>query len=277
MADNAHEQVSRAYFSGLEVPVDHPPQRVVSLVPSLTESLFDLDLGDRLIAVSADCIYPADKVGSLLHVGGTRSPDMTRIIELQPDLVLFSQEENRPTDAEALQAAHIPVWITNVRSVFDTLNVLWNLMDVFDHPAMIPRVREIERAYDYALGASRAQTPVRVFVPLSRDPWTTFNADTYAHDVLRVCGGENVFGGKTTCYPPVTLADVIEAQPEMVLLAGGPYPFSEPDAALFRTLDIPAAYNGQIVLIDGTLLTWHGTRVAFALRDLPVLFLKGEE
>jgi ABC-type Fe3+-hydroxamate transport system substrate-binding protein len=277
MVNNAHGQVLRVYVSGAETPVDHPPQRVVSLVPSLTESLFDLDLGDRLIAVTDDCVHPADRAESLPHVGGTKNPDIARIVALEPDLVLLNDEETRREDAEALDAASVPTWVTSPRSVFDALNVLWDLMDIFDHPVMIPRVREIERAYDYTLGASRAQTPVRVFAPIGRDPWMTFNADTYAHDVLRVCGGENVFAGEENRYPPIALDDVVEAQPEIVLLSGEPDPFSEPDADIFRTLDIPAAHNGRIVLIDGTLLTWYGTRVVYALRDLPVLFLKGEE
>jgi ABC-type Fe3+-hydroxamate transport system substrate-binding protein len=277
MADNAHEQAPRTYVSRAESPVDHPPLRVVSLVPSLTESLFDLDLGDRLIAVTDDCVHPAERIKSLPRVGGTKNPDIAWVIALQPDLVLLNDEENRREDAGALRAASVPTWVTSPRSVFDALNVLWDLMDIFDHPVMIPRVREIERAYDYTLGASRAQIPVRVFTPIGRDPWMTFNADTYAHDVLRVCGGENVFAREDNRYLPITLDDVVEAQPEIVLLPGGPYPFSEPDADIFRTLDIPAAHNGRIVLIDGTLLTWYGTRVVYALRDLPVLFLKGEE
>ena len=138
MADDAHDQEPRPYVSSIESPVDHPPQRVVSLVPSLTESLFDLDLGDRLIAITDYCTRPADKVQRLPRVGGTKTPDVARIIELQPDLVLLNDEENRREDAEALQAAHIPIWVTGPRSVFEALNVLWNLMDIFDHAGHDP-------------------------------------------------------------------------------------------------------------------------------------------
>ncbi len=270
-AEEAREQSPRAYTSSIESPVDHPPQRVVSLVPSLTEALFDLDLGERLVAVTDDCIHPADRVQGLPRVGPPYNPDLARIIDMQPDLVLLNDEENRPQDAGALQDAAIPIWVTGPRTVFDALNVLWNLMDIFDHPVMIPRVREIERAYDYTLGAARAQTPTRVFAPLGRDPWWTFNAGTYPHDLLRVCGAENVFAGKEERYPQVTLEEIAAAQPEIILLPGAPYPFSEPDADLF---DLP---HERIFVIDGTLLTWHGTRAAYALRDLPGLFLKETE
>jgi len=80
-------------------------------------------------------------------------------------------------------AAGISIWVTGPRTVFDALNILWDIMTIFDHAVMVPRVREIERAYDYTLAA--AVEPVRVFAPIWRDPWMTFNADTYAHDILR--------------------------------------------------------------------------------------------
>lgn len=284
-------------------PVDHPPQqppmRVVSLVPSLTESLFDLDLGDRLVAVTEYCVHPADKVNSLLTVGGTKNPDLARIIELAPDLVLLNDEENRREDAETLHNAGIPIWVTGPRTVFDALNLLWDIMTVFDHAVMSTRVREIERAYDYSLAASKAARPVRVFVPIWRDPWMTFNKHTYAHDVLRVCGGQNVFAererqfpleadlgqaeplpdddprvaGRDRRYPRIPLDEVIAAQPELVLLPDEPYTFSASDVAELRQLDVPAAQHNQIYQIDGSLLTWHGTRVAYALRDLPGLLM----
>jgi ABC-type Fe3+-hydroxamate transport system substrate-binding protein len=274
MAEQAQGETPRAYTSSIESPVDHPPQRVVSLVPSLTEALFDLDLGERLVAVTDDCIHPADRVQRLPRVGRPQDPDLDRIIDWQPDLVLLDDEDNRAADAVALQEAGIPIWVTGPRTVFDALNVLWSLMDIFDHPVMIPRVREIERAYDYTLGAARAQTPTRVFAPLGRDPWWTFRAATYPHDLLRVCGAENVFAGKAERYPQVTLEEIVAAQPEIVLLPGTPYPFSDQDAELFFTLDRPPE---RVFVIDGTLLTWHGTRIAYALRDLPGLFLKETE
>jgi ABC-type Fe3+-hydroxamate transport system substrate-binding protein len=277
----------------------HPPQQVVSLVPSLTEALFDLDLGDRVVAVTDYCIRPANRLHSILRVGGTKNPDVARIIALQPDLVLLNDEENRREDAAALYAAGISIWVTGPRTVFDTLNLLWDIMAVFDHGVMSLRVREIERAYDYNLAVSQAITPVRVFAPIWRDPWMTFNHATYAHDVVRICGGLNVFAdrerqfpleadlgqaaplpdddprvaGRDRRYPRITLDEIVAAQPEVVLLPDEPYAFGAADVDEFRDLDIPAAHTGRIHIIDGSLLTWFGTRVAYALRDLPALVM----
>lgn len=262
---------------GLFAPplLDYPPRRVISLVPSLTESLFDLGLGDRLIAVTDYCTRPAAGVSTLPKVGGTKTPVLERIIALHPDLVMMNDEENRREDAEALHKAGVPLWITGPRTVQDVLNLLWQIMEVFDYAVMAARVREIERVYDVTRLAAEASKAVRVFVPIWRDPWMTFNADTYAHDVLRVCGGYNVFAGSTLRYPSVTLDEVVAAQPEMILLPDEPYPFSDADVAEFTGLEIPAARLGHIYRLDGSLLTWHGTRVAYALRDLPGLLMRG--
>ena len=275
MVDQPSDQDDRTYFSRIEAPVDAAPRRVVSLVPSMTESLFDLDLGNRLIAVTDYCTRPAHGVKSLPRVGTTQYPDIERILELQPDLVLMNDEENRREDADALRAASIPVWVASPRTVFDVLNLLWNTMDIFDHAMMVPRVREIERAYDYTLSAARAMPSVRVFASIWHDPWTTFNANTYAHDVLQVCGGDNVFAGHEPRYPSISLDEVVQAQPEIVLLPGQPPEFPEASAQAIRALDIPAAHNERIYRIDGSMLTWPGTRVAYALRDLPVLLMAG--
>jgi ABC-type Fe3+-hydroxamate transport system substrate-binding protein len=249
--------------ANMEPPVDYVPRRVVSLVPALTESLFDLDLGDRLIAISDDCAQPADQVQLLARAGESQHPDMGHILDLRPDLVLLSDDLNRREDIDALRAAGAPVWVIGPRTVFDLLNVLWRIMDVFDHAIMVPRVREIERAYDYTLGAARAREPMRVCALVG--PAQTFNANTYPHDALRVCGGENVFAGASDRYPVVSLDDIVGAQPDLVLLSHTAYTGADLEA--FRQLDLPSR------LIDGSLLTWPGTRLAFALRDLPPLLM----
>lgn len=295
----------KTYVFDMDVPVSAPPQRVVSLVPSVTESLFDLSLGDRLIAVTDYCVHPAEGVARLPHIGGTKNPDVVRIIEMKPELVIANQEENRKEDVQALQAAGIPVWITFPRTVADCFNLLWNIMHVFDEPVMVPRVRLIEQTYDWVwrINEKRVEDQVcKVFVPIWLDPLMTFNADTYAHDLLRVCGAVNVFGdrdrkyplkadlgngepypaddvraaGRDTRYPRVTMEEVEAAQPDMILLPSEPFEFTESHIAQFAGLNVPAARNGNIKLVDGSLLTWHGTRIAYALNTLPGLLCAAE-
>jgi ABC-type Fe3+-hydroxamate transport system substrate-binding protein len=281
----------------LPSPLSSPPRRVVSLVPSLTESLFDLNLGDRVVAITDYCIHPADRLAGLPRVGGTKTPDIARIIALHPDLVLMNREENRREDAEQLEAAGIHVWASEPRTVQEALNQLWELMDIFDEPAMSERVRWIERQMDWTAATARQQRPVRVFAPIWYDPWIVFTGDTFCNDLLRICGGENVFANfvqgepdialdqhrparsaaAAGRYPEVTPDEIIQRQPEVVLLPNEPYPFAEAHTAELAKLEIPAARTGRIHRIDGTLLTWHGTRIAYALAELPSLLVSVEE
>lgn len=278
--------------------MSEPPQRVISLVPSITESLFDLGVGDRLIAVTDYCVHPADKVATLPKIGGTKNPNIAYIIDAKPDLVFMNQEENRKEDAEALQAAGIPIWVTFPKTVRDAFNILWNIMHIFDEPNLVERIRAMEWTVDWLERTSENVTPKSVFVPIWYTPMMTFNADTFAHDMLRLCGGVNVFAdherlyplaadlgqreaytpddkrveGRDTRYPRISLEEVVAAQPEIILLPSEPFAFDESHVREFAALDIPAARHGNIHLIDGSLITWHGTRMGRAMNELPPLF-----
>lgn len=280
-------------------PVEHIPQRVVSLVPSVTESLFDLDLGDRLIAITDYCVRPAEKVAALRKIGGTKNPDVETIIALRPDLVIMNREENRKADAEALQAADVPIWVATPTTVKQAIDLLWDMMNVFEHAAMTERVHFIDIAYEQTLRATAGLIPVRVFVPIWRDPWMTASRDTYLHDLLATCGAENVFAdgdrriplatatgtadalppddarleNRGMRYPRITLDEVVAAQPDLILLPNEPYAFTEQDGDTLAALDTPAGERGQVYLMDGSLLTWHGTRIAYALQDIPPIIM----
>jgi ABC-type Fe3+-hydroxamate transport system substrate-binding protein len=281
----------------------HAPSRVVSLVPSVTESLFDLGVGDRLVGITDYCLHPADRVADLLKIGGTKNPDVRKIKAILPDLIIANQEENRKEDVEALQAEGFKVWVTFPRTMREAIDLLWATIRVFRVPMMGQRLSVLETTYEWTSLAAENMTPVSVFCPIWREPrtgegpvrwWMTLNRETYMHDVLRVCGGANVFadrdrryplaadlGGtqlpalhpeRDTRYPRVKPEEVAERAPEVILLPSEPYPFAEADLAAFESFpDIPAVRNNRVHLVDGSLLTWPGTRLARALADLPTL------
>jgi len=283
--------------------LDRAPRRVVSLVPSVTESLFDLGVGDRLVGITDYCIYPASKVTGLLKIGGTKNPDLKKIKAALPDLIIANQEENRKEDVEALQAEGFKVWVTFPRTMREAIDLLWATIRVFRVPMIGQRLSVLETTYEWASLAAENMTPVSVFCPIWREPragegpvrwWMTINRDTYTHDVLRVCGGANVFAdrdrryplaadlGQTRAvatdperdrrYPRVTPDEVAERAPEVILLPSEPYPFDEADLAAFAAFpEIPAVKNNRLHLVDGSLFTWPGTRLALALADLPAL------
>ena len=166
-----------------------------------------------MVGITDYCIYPKEGVARLPRIGGTKNPDVKRIIELAPDLVIANQEENRKEDVLALEAAGIPVWVTFPRTLADAFNLLWNIMHIFDEPVMVPRVRLMEQTVDWSAHQRTKieESPCRVFVPIWLDPLMTFNADTYIHDLLRVCGAANVFADRDRQYP--LKADLGQGEP----------------------------------------------------------------
>lgn len=286
-----------------EINLTEPPRRVVSLVPSVTESLFDLGCGERVIGVTDYCVHPADKVANLPKVGGTKNPDLGAIRALQPDLIIANQEENRKDDIEALRAEGLNVWVTFPRTVAQTFEHLWDLIRLFDVPHMSQAIDVMERVYEWAARAAEDTPGVSVFVPIWREPagtdsprwWMTANRETYTHDLLRACGGANIFADRTrryplaadigeappvepgpehdTRYPRVTPAEVVALAPEVILLPSEPYPFTAADRAAFHPYpDLPAVQHNRVYTVDGSLLTWPGTRVGRALSELPAFF-----
>ncbi|MCK6577220.1 MAG: helical backbone metal receptor [Anaerolineae bacterium] len=253
-----------------DLPFSTPPRRVVSLVPSVTESLFELGMGGRLVGRTRSCVHPAGQVERVPAVGGTKTPDIGAICALQPDLIIANQEENRREDVEALTAAGLTVWVTFPQSVRQAFNLLWTIMYAFEQPEHSESVRQIERLAD-VLELLERDKPCRVFVPVWNAPLMTFNAGTFAHDLLRVCGGQNIFGDRDQRYPQVTLGEVEAGQPDVILLPSEPYAFTEAHIAMFDALDTPASRERGVRLVDGSLLTWHGTRIARALLTLPAM------
>jgi ABC-type Fe3+-hydroxamate transport system substrate-binding protein len=197
----------------------------------------------------------------------------------------------------------VPVWVTLPRTVRHTLDMLWALIGLMAAPQAGRALDALEKSVAWAEAAADA-APVRVFCPVWREPalaagpaawWMTANRDTYLHDVLRLCGAQNVFAtrdrryplaadldpghpaaepqpDRDTRYPRVTPAEIAALAPEVILLPSEPYPFSDADLAAFEAFpEMPAVHQGRIFLVDGSLLTWPGTRLAQALAELPAL------
>ena len=250
--------------------------RMVSLVPSLTEALFELSLGDRVVGVTDWCVHPARAVADVPRVGGTKNPSLERIRELTPDLVIANREENRRRDVERLEADGIDVWTTYPRSVRAAAALLAELADLGATDEARERVvAPVERALALA-EASRPERPTRVFCPIWKKPWMAVGADTYAHDLLALCGGENVFAEhRERRYPLVELEEIVAAAPEVILLPDEPYDFSERDALELAELPVPAAREGRIHCVDGTLVSWYGPRIRRAIETIRAL-LRGD-
>jgi ABC-type Fe3+-hydroxamate transport system substrate-binding protein len=246
------------------------PERIVSLVPSLTEALFAFGAGERVVGRTRYCLWPPRAVGKVPTVGGTKKVDVPRLLELEPDLVVAVREENSRENVERIQEAGVPVFVGTPESVEGALWLLRELARIVEAPRTDAVLDPIERVYGRLREVMKRTNSRRLFVPIWKNPYMSVGSDTYAHDVLETCGGENVCGGSTR-YPIFTLEEVEAAQPEIVLLPDEPYPFSAEDLEDFYALDIPAAHEDRIHLVDGKLLTWYGPRMASSLSQLAAL------
>jgi ABC-type Fe3+-hydroxamate transport system substrate-binding protein len=253
------------------------PERIVSLVPSLTEALFALGLGDRVVGATDWCVHPADALAGVPRVGGTKDPDVAAIAKLRPGLVIANREENTRRTVEGIEAAGIAVWVTYPRTVAEGARLLRELAELGGRTAELGTVvAPVEEALAQAL-ARRPQDPARVFCPVWKDPWMAVGGDTYAHDLIELCGGDNVFGATGgRRYPIVREAEIVAAAPEVILLPDEPYDFGSQHAAELRRLPVPASAAGRIHCVDGTLLSWYGPRIRRAILLLRSL-LTGEE
>lgn len=240
----------------LGTPVAVPRvERVVSLVPSLTESVAATAPG-LLVGATDYCTHPADL--DVTRVGGSKYPDLDRVRALQPDLVLANAEENQLSDVETLRADGIAVWVTGATTLagaFTSLRRMLVACGIPDQPAWLDEARRAwSSTYD---GSPPRRTAV---VPIWRRPWMVLGAGTFAGDVLRRLGIANAYGTGKERYPRVPVEELRRCGADLVVLPDEPYAFSATDGPeAFPDLDV--------ALVSGRHLTWYGPSLVGA-RDL---------
>jgi len=226
------------------------PERIVSLVPSMTETLFDLGLDDEIVGVTRYCTLPAGKVAGRVKVGGTKRFDLPVIEGLRPDLIVGNREENDRDGIVALRKRY-PVWIGDVASIDDALLMIRGLGEVVGRPAGAAELIDEIRA--------RLETypTLKVAYLIWKNPYMAAGGGTFIDAMLRKCGFLNIFGERAG-YPRVGLDDLADA--EVALLASEPYPFTPQEvAAIARACPAPV-----VRLVDGAVFSWYGSRMRFA-------------
>jgi len=221
-------------------------------MPSVTETLRAWGLDP--VACTRFCEQP-----DLVHVGGTKDPDLAAIVALHPDLVVVDEEENRREDADALTAAGVELFVTAVRSVDDVAPTLARLAEVVGWSAP-------EEAADDAVGVAVEAPTTTVFVPIWRRPWMTISGDTYGSSLLGSLGLENVYAGTAERYPTVELDEVTARRPDRVLAPSEPYPFSERHRTELESV-------APTTFVDGRDLFWWGARTPAAIARLRAILV----
>ncbi|AKJ14246.1 ABC transporter substrate-binding protein [Streptomyces incarnatus] len=229
--------------------------RVVSLVPSLTEAVA-LTLPGVLVGATDWCSRPAGL--DVTRTGGTKNPDLDRILALAPDLVIANEEENRAPDLGALRAAGRDVLVTEVRSVPQAFAELARVLGACGAPG---RPRWLEDAEAAWAGLPEPAERGTAVVPVWRRPWMVLGRDTFAGDVLARLGVDHLYAGHPDRYPRIPLDELRAAAPDLVVLPDEPYRFTADDG--------PEAFPGlACALVSGRHLTWYGPSLAEAPRVL---------
>lgn len=237
---------------GREHRFDAPPRRVVSLVPSLTETLFDLGAGGDVAGITDFCIFPAGL--ALPRVGGTKNPRVAEIRALRPDLVHMNLEENLRRHAEEIEA-FAPVFVSEPKNVDDVAALIATLAEIHAKDASA-LLRDLD--------AARFTTaPFTFAVPIWKAPWMWCGGDTYVSALVESIGGRNVLRERER-YPALAADEVLGLAPDVVFLPDEPYAFTPGDALELRGPQVIGPFPGH-------LFTWHGSRTALGLR-----FLAGE-
>jgi ABC-type Fe3+-hydroxamate transport system substrate-binding protein len=228
------------------------PKRIISVVPSQTELLFDLGLDNEIVGVTKFCIHPADKVKSKAIVGGTKTLHLDRIHALQPDLIIANKEENTREQIEELQQ-HYQVHVTDMATLPDALAMIREV------GALIGKVQsaddmaqQIEQHLSLVPSAQRLSVAYFIW----RNPYMVAANNTFIHNMLGVAGFRNTFAEQTR-YPEATPDAIQETQPDLLFLSSEPYPFTEKHIAEFQAI-CPTA---QILIVDGEMFSWYGSRL----------------
>jgi ABC-type Fe3+-hydroxamate transport system substrate-binding protein len=255
---------------GFRVELEQPPRRIISLVPSWTETLFALGAGGRVVGATRFCVEPADRIGAVAKIGGTKNPDLRAIGELAPDLVIANAEENRHEDVEQIRAQGIAVLTTYPRTIPAAVKSLLDIGRAIacetEAGALAREITLTVSGIETAVGVW-AKLRIRVFCPIWKNPWMAFNADTYAHDVLRMMGYNNVFASAGERYPITTLAEALERRPDIVILPDEPYAFGERDVEELKKA-LPPALSRRLLIVSGRDLHWYGVHMAEGLLSL---------
>jgi ABC-type Fe3+-hydroxamate transport system substrate-binding protein len=248
---------------GNEVTFNYPPKRIVSIVPSQTELLFDLGLDEEVVGITKFCIHPIEKFAAKTKVGGTKKLLIEKIRDLKPDLIIGNKEENAQGEVELLMQ-EFPVWMSDIYNLEDAIKTIKQIGELVN--------REPESAYLNHLinaGFTDLQTLAvekginqSVAYLIWKDPYMFAGRNTFIDDILRKIGLQNVI--VQSRYPELNLSQLQSLNSQLVLLSSEPYPFKQKHIDEIQS----ALPNAKVILVDGEMFSWYGSRLVKAVNYL---------
>lgn len=230
------------------------PERIISLVPSQTELLYDLGLDSEVVGITKFCVHPEKWFRAKTRVGGTKTLHIDQIKALHPDLIIANKEENTREQIEALQA-FTEVYVSDILHIPDALQMIRTVGALTGKSeAAVKMAEAISIRFDELKKIS--SVPKRVAYLIWKDPFMAVGKDTFIHDMLEVSGWNNVFEDQSR-YPETTVEDIRRRNPELVLLSSEPYPFGKKHLAELQAV-LPTS---RLMLVDGEMFSWYGSRM----------------
>ncbi|WP_303312021.1 helical backbone metal receptor [Hymenobacter sp. BT730] len=236
------------------VTVSFPPRRIISLVPSQTELLFELGLGEQVVGVTKFCLHPAQARQQATIIGGTKDFHFDRIAALQPDLIIGNKEENYQEGIAHL-ATQYPVWMSDIITLAEALDMIRRVGFITGRKEPAEALaKAIDGSFHGLNPLSNEQVPAAYFI--WRKPYMVAASGTFIDEMLRLAGFRNVFHSLSR-YPEISAEQLAAARPQQILLSSEPYPFSHKHLAEFQAI-CPTA---KIRIVDGELFSWYGSRL----------------
>lgn len=248
---------------GRTINIDYPPKRIVSLVPSQSELLFDLGLNDEVIGITKFCIHPIEKFASRTKVGGTKKLKLEVIRSLKPDLIIGNKEENTRSEIELLMD-EFPVWmsdINNLEDAMETINQIGSLVDRSPEASYLNHLI-LAGFNDLQSLAVTKKINKSVAYLIWKDPYMSAGRNTFIDDILRKIGLSNVV--TESRYPEIDFLKLQQYDPELIFLSSEPYPFREKHIKELQQA-LPGA---KVMLVDGEMFSWYGSRLVKAVQYL---------
>lgn len=248
-----------------EVCIVSPPSRIISVVPSQTELLYSLGLNEEVIGITKFCVHPHHWFRTKERVGGTKKLNLDKIRNLNPDLILANKEENTKEQIDEL-AKDFPVWISDINSLEDAIQMIQNVSLIVNKTKEGNElIHTIQTSFETLQKASN-YPPIKACYLIWKDPYMTVGGDTFISHILPYAGFENAFKDQKR-YPVVTVDDILSARSEVVLLSSEPYPFTEKHINELKD-QLPRI---NIMLVDGEMFSWYGSRLLKAAEYFRVL------
>ena len=242
---------------GKEICISFPIKRIISLVPSQTELLYDLGLDEEVIGITKFCVHPEEWFRNKTRIGGTKQLNIEKIQSLKPDLIIANKEENEKEQIEILEK-YFPVWTSDIKNVDDALRMIHSV------GMLVNKEEDVERISQTIISRfgklQKTALPKRVAYFIWYKPWMSVGGDTFINDIIERIGWENVLKDRLR-YPEITLEELADYNPELILLSSEPFPFKEKHIAEVKKI-LP---NAEVKLVDGEMFSWYGSRMMKAV------------